>query len=150
LYIATTLATIYVLCCLGLLVGTLRNRHEFFVPWLVVDFFGTVISVSLMIGAANKDLGFCLNEKWEYWGFCVISTAFNLIIWYVVKLFYNNLQHMTKLREVAVVAIPCPSPNSKQVGRIILEGSISVNLIYPFFRFLITFVRKTCTLAMEA
>ena len=116
LYIATTLATIYVLCCLGLLIGTLRNRHEFFIPWLVVDFFGTIISVSLMVGLANKNFGYCLNEKWEYWAFCAISTVFNLVIWYVVKMFYKNLQHMTKLREVAVVAIPCPSPNSKQVN----------------------------------
>ena len=34
---------------------------------------------------------------------------FNATVWCVIRLFYKNLVHMTKLREVAIVAIPCPA-----------------------------------------
>ncbi|XP_058451418.1 uncharacterized protein LOC131430435 [Malaya genurostris] len=115
LYIGTTLATIYVFSCLGLLIGTLRNRHEFFIPWMVVDLFGTLISASIMIAVGYNKVAYCVIGKWQYWGFCVVMIAFNLVIWMVVRMFYKNLAHMTKLREVAVVAIPCPSPGSKPV-----------------------------------
>ncbi|XP_055608470.1 uncharacterized protein LOC129755820 [Uranotaenia lowii] len=112
LYIGTTLATIYVLSCLGLLIGTLRNRHELFIPWMVVDFFGTLICASIMIAVGYNKMAYQLVGKWQYWGFCFVMTSFNLVIWSVVRLFYKNLAHMTKLREVAVVAIPCPAPGS--------------------------------------
>ncbi|XP_055638323.1 uncharacterized protein LOC129776611 [Toxorhynchites rutilus septentrionalis] len=116
LYIGTTLAAIFVLSCLGLLIGTLRNRHEFFIPWMVVDFFGTLISASIMIAVGYHKVGYCIIGKWQYWAFCVVMTAFNIVIWLVVRMFYKNLVHMTKLREVAVVAIPCPSPGAgKQI-----------------------------------
>lgn len=115
LYVGTTLATIYVLSCLGLLIGTLRNRHEFFIPWMVVDFFGTLISASVMIAVGYNKVAYYGIGQWQYWGFCAVMTAFNIVIWMVVRMFYKNLVHMTKLREVAVVAIPCPSPGSKQI-----------------------------------
>ncbi|XP_058115939.1 uncharacterized protein LOC131288311 [Anopheles ziemanni] len=109
LYIGTTLATIYVLSCLGLLIGTLRNRHEFFIPWMVVDFFGTLVSASIMLAVAYNKSTYCFVSKWQYWAFCAVTTAFNVIIWLVIRTFYKNLVHMTKLREVAIVAIPCPA-----------------------------------------
>ncbi|KAL1380065.1 hypothetical protein pipiens_014474 [Culex pipiens pipiens] len=112
LYIGTTLATIYVLSCLGLLIGTLRNRHEFFIPWMVVDFFGTLISASVMIAVGYNKMAYCVIGKWQYWGFCAVMVAFNVVVWLVVRMFYKNLVHMTKLREVAVVAIPYPSPGT--------------------------------------
>ncbi|XP_055544264.1 uncharacterized protein LOC129729597 [Wyeomyia smithii] len=115
LYIGTTLATIYVVSCLGLLVGTLRNRHEFFIPWMVVDFFGTLVAASIMIAVGYNKMTYCVIGKWQYWGFCAVMTAFNLVIWMVVRMFYKNLVLMTKMREIAVVAIPCPSPGTKQV-----------------------------------
>ncbi|XP_058059339.1 uncharacterized protein LOC131210151 [Anopheles bellator] len=111
LYIATTMATIYVLSCLGLLIGTLRNRHEFFIPWMVVDFFGTLVSASIMLAVAYNKSAFCFVAKWQYWAFCAVSTAFNIVVWLIIRMFYKNLVHMTKLREVAIVAIPCPVAN---------------------------------------
>ncbi|XP_049531699.1 uncharacterized protein LOC125949054 [Anopheles darlingi] len=109
LYIGTTLATIYVLSCLGLLIGTLRNRHEFFIPWMVVDFFGTLVSASIMLAVAYNKSTYQFVSKWQYWAFCAVTTAFNIVIWLVIRMFYKNLVHMTKLREVAIVAIPCPA-----------------------------------------
>lgn len=66
LYIGTTLATIYVLSCLGLLIGTLRNRHEFFIPWMVVDFFGTLVSASIMLAVAYNKSTYQFVSKWQY------------------------------------------------------------------------------------
>ncbi|XP_049288361.1 uncharacterized protein LOC125766433 [Anopheles funestus] len=109
LYIGTTVATIYVLSCLGLLIGTLRNRHEFFIPWMVVDFFGTLAIGSVVLACGCNDSTFKYVAKWEYWGFCMIMIIFNVTVWGVIRLFYKNLVHMTKLREVAIVAIPCPA-----------------------------------------
>uniref|UniRef100_A0A182QPZ8 Uncharacterized protein n=1 Tax=Anopheles farauti TaxID=69004 RepID=A0A182QPZ8_9DIPT len=109
LYIGTTLATIYVLSCLGLLIGTLRNRHEFFIPWMVVDFFGTLAIGSIVIAAGYNQSTYRYLYEWEYWSFCGVMVAFNIITWLVIRMFYKNLVHMTKLREVAIVAIPCPA-----------------------------------------
>lgn len=66
LYVGTTLATIYVLSCLGLLIGTLRNRHEFFIPWMVVDFFGTLISASVMIAVGYNKVAYYGIGQWQY------------------------------------------------------------------------------------
>uniref|UniRef100_A0A182LS20 Uncharacterized protein n=1 Tax=Anopheles culicifacies TaxID=139723 RepID=A0A182LS20_9DIPT len=109
LYIGTTVATIYVLSCLGLLIGTLRNRHEFFVPWMVVDFLGTLAIGSIVMACGCNDSTYQYVAKWEYWGFCFVMFVFNGTVWGVIRLFYKNLVHMTKLREVAIVAIPCPA-----------------------------------------
>uniref|UniRef100_A0A182VBH7 Uncharacterized protein n=1 Tax=Anopheles merus TaxID=30066 RepID=A0A182VBH7_ANOME len=109
LYIGTTVATIYVLSCLGLLIGTLRNRHEFFIPWMVVDFFGTLAIGSVVLACGCNDSTYQYVAEWEYWGFCTIMFIFNATVWCVIRLFYKNLVHMTKLREVAIVAIPCPA-----------------------------------------
>ncbi|XP_053679776.1 uncharacterized protein LOC128730722 [Anopheles nili] len=120
LYIGTTLATIYVLSCLGLLIGTLRNRHEFFIPWMVVDFFVTVATGSIVMATGyNQTSWEQYITSWQYWGFCGVMVAFNTVIWMVIRTFYKNLAHMTKLREVAIVAIPCPAAplNASTPGR---------------------------------
>uniref|UniRef100_A0A182SRG1 Uncharacterized protein n=1 Tax=Anopheles maculatus TaxID=74869 RepID=A0A182SRG1_9DIPT len=109
LYIGTTVATIYVLSCLGLLIGTLRNRHEFFIPWMVVNFFGTLAIGSVVLACGCNESTYQYVAKWEYWGFCAIMIIFNVTVWGVIRQFYKNLVHMTKLREVAIVAIPCPA-----------------------------------------
>uniref|UniRef100_A0A182KFT2 Uncharacterized protein n=1 Tax=Anopheles christyi TaxID=43041 RepID=A0A182KFT2_9DIPT len=109
LYIGTTVATIYVLSCLGLLIGTLRNRHEFFIPWMVVDFFGTLAIGSVVLACGCNDSTYQYVAEWEYWSFCTIMFIFNATVWCVIRMFYKNLVHMTKLREVAIVAIPCPA-----------------------------------------
>uniref|UniRef100_A0A182YAS6 Uncharacterized protein n=1 Tax=Anopheles stephensi TaxID=30069 RepID=A0A182YAS6_ANOST len=109
LYIGTTVATIYVLSCLGLLIGTLRNRHEFFIPWMVVDFLGTLAIGSVVLACGCNESTYQYVTKWEYWGFCAIMVIFNVTVWTVIRQFYKNLVHMTKLREVAIVAIPCPA-----------------------------------------
>uniref|UniRef100_A0A182PRH8 Uncharacterized protein n=1 Tax=Anopheles epiroticus TaxID=199890 RepID=A0A182PRH8_9DIPT len=116
LYIGTTVATIYVLSCLGLLIGTLRNRHEFFIPWMVVDFFGTLAITSLVLACGCNDSTYQYVTEWEYWLFCTTMFIFNATVWCVIRMFYKNLVHMTKLREVAIVAIPCPAAPAAGAG----------------------------------
>ena len=55
LYIGTTISAIYLLSCLGLLVGTLRNRPDLMLPWLILDSIGALLVLAIMIAAANSE-----------------------------------------------------------------------------------------------
>lgn len=55
LYIGTTVSAIYLLSCLGLLVGTLRNRPDLMLPWLILDAIGALLVLAIMIAAANSE-----------------------------------------------------------------------------------------------
>lgn len=49
LYVASGIAGIYLISSLGLLIGTLRNRVNFLIPWLILDLVGIMLTIALMI-----------------------------------------------------------------------------------------------------
>lgn len=55
LYIGTAISAIYLLSCLGLLIGTLRNRSELMLPWLILDSIGAILVLAVMVAAANSE-----------------------------------------------------------------------------------------------
>lgn len=118
LYIGTAISAIYLLSCLGLLVGTLRNRSELMLPWLLLDSVGAILVLAVMVAAANSESNNVLyysGGEIQYWIFCFVMTVFNVIIWTIVFIFYKNLRQIAKLRQMAGVAIPLPgSVNERQ------------------------------------
>lgn len=56
LYIGTAVASIYLLSCLGLLIGTVKNRSELLLPWLVLDLIGALLVVSVAIVGSNDQI----------------------------------------------------------------------------------------------
>lgn len=52
LTIGTAIATVYLLVCLGLFAGVIKNRSSFIIPWMVFD-----VVVSLMINSVLVIIG---------------------------------------------------------------------------------------------
>lgn len=68
LTIGTAIATIYLLVCLGLFAGVIKNRSSFIIPWMVFD-----VVVSLMINSVLVIIGTSmLYEKFgiSEWLYC--------------------------------------------------------------------------------
>lgn len=67
LTIGTAIATIYLLVCLGLFAGVIKNRSSFIVPWMIFD-----VLVSLMINSVLVFIGTnmmyqkCKINEWLY------------------------------------------------------------------------------------
>lgn len=130
LYIATAIATIYLFSCIGLFFGTLKNRAELMLPWLVLDLIGFLLTIALLIMSSGyivvdivgpfiyckisnfypafQELNFRFTGS-----FCCSILLFDIVIWFVVHAFYLTLCKMKKLNESAMIPIPpCPPPNS--------------------------------------
>lgn len=114
LYIGTAISAIYLLSCLGLLVGTLRNRSELMLPWLILDSIGAILVFAVMVAAANSEFNvlYYTGGEIQYWIFCAIMTVFNLMIWCIVFTFYQSIRHISKMRQMAMSAIPMPAGDS--------------------------------------
>uniref|UniRef100_A0A336LTB6 CSON000734 protein n=1 Tax=Culicoides sonorensis TaxID=179676 RepID=A0A336LTB6_CULSO len=110
LYIGTSISVIYLLSCLGLLIGTLRKRAELMLPWLILDSIGAILVLAVMVAAANSEFNvlYYSGGEIQYWIFCGIMTTFNLVIWLIVQAYYKTLRQMNKMRHVAAVPIPMP------------------------------------------
>lgn len=113
LYIGTAISAIYLLSCLGLLIGTLRNRPEIILPWLILDAIGAVLIFAIMFAAANSEFNvlYYSGGEIQYWIFCFVMTLFNLMIWLIVFTFYQSIRQVAKLQHLAAVAIPMPGPD---------------------------------------
>jgi len=139
LYIGTAVASMFLISCLSLLIGTLRGRSEFMIPWLVLDMVGAIFLVGIIFGAHDKIVQFtggltqyCLfilfviyftskiiHIKILLLGIlCGILIILDVITWFTMHAFYSSLKQMNKLNEVATIPIPCPGPNS--AGQVLL------------------------------
>lgn len=67
LTIGTAIATIYLLVCLGLFAGVIKNRSHFIIPWLVFDVLISLIisSVLVFVGTKMPYESFGISE-WMY------------------------------------------------------------------------------------
>lgn len=67
LTIGTAIATIYLLVCLGLFAGVIKNRSQFIVPWMIFDVVVSLVvnSVLVIIGTnmLYQKLAIC---EWLY------------------------------------------------------------------------------------
>jgi hypothetical protein len=63
MYVATSISICYVLVSLSLLVGVLKNSSSFMLPWLVWDFIGGILIVTIMIWIAK---GHFISGKLQY------------------------------------------------------------------------------------
>lgn len=66
LYVGTTIASFYLISTLALLVGTLRSRCEYMLPWLILDFIGVILVMAIMIAAANENTYKSAGGKIQY------------------------------------------------------------------------------------
>lgn len=55
LYAGTTIASFYLISTLALLVGTLRSRSEYMLPWLIMDLVGAFLLGGIIIAVANEN-----------------------------------------------------------------------------------------------
>lgn len=49
LTIGTAIATIYLLVCLGLFAGVIKNRSQFIVPWMIFDVVVSLVVNSILV-----------------------------------------------------------------------------------------------------
>jgi Na+-transporting NADH:ubiquinone oxidoreductase subunit NqrD len=73
LTIGTAIATVYLLVCLGLFAGVIKNRSHFIVPWMVFDVIVSLAinSVLVIIGASMLYEKFGISE----WLYCKSRTS---------------------------------------------------------------------------
>lgn len=131
LYVACVVAGLYLLTCLGLMIGILKHRPNTMVPWLVVNFFTAIFCNACFVIFGTKF--FCDNFNvsreifCEYFDriyfvpiftfisisgfFCATNSFLDFLNWYIVHCYYKNVRQMSKLREEAIIPIPCPPPN---------------------------------------
>ncbi|XP_067612666.1 uncharacterized protein Fie [Eurosta solidaginis] len=112
LYISTGVASIYLLSTIALFAGIFKNRSEFVLPWLVVEFIFNVSAVILVFGLRNERFVEIIGGKFYYFMICFTVILFDFLMWCIIHVFYQSLRTMNKLREIATVAIPCPPPGS--------------------------------------
>lgn len=67
LTIGTAIATIYLIVCLGLFAGVIKNRSHFIIPWMVFDVVVSLMinSVLVIIGTSMLYERFAISE-WLY------------------------------------------------------------------------------------
>lgn len=71
LTIGTAIATVYLLVCLGLFAGVIKNRPGFIVPWMIFDVIVSLVinSVLVIVGTNMLYERFAISE-WFYCEFC--------------------------------------------------------------------------------
>ncbi|CAG9808011.1 unnamed protein product [Chironomus riparius] len=111
LTIGTVIATIYLLVCLSLFTGVLKNRAQLIVPWMIFDVIISLVinSILLIIGTSMLYERFAINN-WLYWSFCAVYTVIDLCVWVIVFQYYSIIKHMAKLREEAIIPAPIVTP----------------------------------------
>lgn len=112
LYILTAISSVYLLSCLALFAGVFKNRSEFILPWLVVEFIFIIMTMVATFWCQNEKFVSLIGGKFQYFSICFGFILFDSIIWYITHSFYQSLRQMNKLTEIATVAIPCPPPGS--------------------------------------
>lgn len=67
LTIGTAIATVYLLVCLGLFAGVIKNRSQFIIPWMIFDVIVSLVinSVLVIIGTNMLYERFAISE-WLY------------------------------------------------------------------------------------
>lgn len=136
LTIGTVIATIYLLVCLGLFAGVIKNRAHFIVPWMVFDVIISlgINSVLLIVGTSTlyerfaiSNWLYCEYRKVIYYllfsdlnlflssifpidlisgSFCAVYTLMDMCTWMVVFQYYSIIKQMAKLREEAIIPAP--------------------------------------------
>lgn len=76
LSIGTTIATIYLLVCLGLFAGVIKNRSNFIVPWMVFDVIVSLVINSVLVIVGSTLLYEKLNVS--EWFYCKFYIFFSL------------------------------------------------------------------------
>lgn len=66
LYVGTGVSTVYLISCLGLLIGTLRNKPELMLPWLVLDLIGAFLLIAVAIAASNEAIVNYAGGQFQY------------------------------------------------------------------------------------
>jgi hypothetical protein len=129
LTVGTAIAVVYLLVCLGLFAGVVKNRANFIVPWMIFDVIVSLInnSILVIIGTSMLYERFDISE-WLYCklkllpilsiknycyrfvpgSFCIVYTIVDLCTWFVVFNYYSIIKQMSKLREEAVIKCPAP------------------------------------------
>lgn len=133
LTIGTVIATIYLLVCLSLFTGVLKNRAQLIVPWMIFDVIVSLVinSILLIVGTSMLYERFAISN-WLYCkykvifesnfspslthilkftgSFCAVYTVVDLCVWVIVFQYYSIIKHMAKLREEAIIPAPIVTP----------------------------------------
>jgi hypothetical protein len=124
LYIGSTFAALYLMCCFSLMIGVLKNRANLMVPWMVFNLFSSIFFNSCMVIFGTKIVHDNFNISRElFWVVCFSVALTDMINWYIVYQYYKSVRHMSKLREEMVIPIPipCPPPNFNKQQQLVPE-----------------------------
>uniref|UniRef100_A0A182T4Q5 Uncharacterized protein n=1 Tax=Anopheles maculatus TaxID=74869 RepID=A0A182T4Q5_9DIPT len=112
LYTGTAVAIIYLLSSLGLLIGVLRKKHNFFLAWLVIEVLVSLGVVLLMMLVSCKDNNIEYDSKLEFMSFCSIILLLHLFIWDLIRSYYGKLVVTAKHLGKPIASIPSNGPNT--------------------------------------
>jgi hypothetical protein len=78
LTIGTVIATIYLLVCLGLFAGVIKNRAHFIVPWMIFDVIISLVinSILLIVGTNMLYERFAISN----WLYCEYGNGFAFLL----------------------------------------------------------------------
>lgn len=72
LTIGTTIATVYLLVCLGLFAGIIKNRSNMIIPWMIFDVLMSLVINSVLVLVGSKYLyEYFSISNWQYCKFTV-------------------------------------------------------------------------------
>ncbi|GAB0097465.1 uncharacterized protein DMENIID0001_131020 [Sergentomyia squamirostris] len=110
LYLLSGIAGIYLLTCLVLLVGTVKNRPHFISPWLFTNIVIGFFLLALMIWGSPKFFDLDQGGLIPYWCVSISLFASDIFSWILIYEHYKNLVQNKKLAdryvESATVKIP--------------------------------------------
>lgn len=67
LTIGTTIATVYLLVCLGLFAGIIKNRSNMIIPWMIFDVLMSLVINSVLVLVGSKYLyEYFSISNWQY------------------------------------------------------------------------------------
>lgn len=77
------------------------------------EVLNSVLNSSNLYCLKNLKLNFNSNYFFSYFKgfFCATNCFLDFLNWYIVHCYYRNIKQMSKLREEAIIPIPCPPPN---------------------------------------
>lgn len=112
LTVGTVIATIYLLACLSLFAGVIKNRAHFILPWMIFD-----VVISFVINSILLVVG--THTLYERFGICN---------WLYCKLNFHNLFLISQILNSRNRVILCRLHGD---GYVHVDGSFSISQYYP-------------------
>lgn len=66
LYIGATISTIYLICCVALLMGVLKNKFKLMYGWVIMDVIGIIVGITCAVYFATPVSYTALGGKIQY------------------------------------------------------------------------------------